>query len=332
MAVVAGGVAGRTHIADHLALAHRLPRVDRQAAAVGVERLPAAAVVDDDVVAVAVMPAGGGDHAAVGGDDGGAVVGADVHALVAGTHPAADALVGGHRPDPGAVGAGDHHAVGQLGAPQAHPGDRLFQGGAADLHRLGGVGVAVVSIFVDHFVQAFLALLLDLVGVKGKVGGVLGDGVVVDRLLHRAGDDPLDLQIGHRLADGEHIAHKEILQDVLLGVFRLQLAHRQAELAGHRTGHVALLHGIGHLALLLAGEDVDNALQVGEGVGEVEVAVLQLHILGEFHPQVGIVRILIGRLQTVDERVERLALGGDRQQAAVHIDGGGLLDLVAGLL
>src|SRR5699024_6033281 len=144
----------------------------------GIERLPPAAVVDDDVVAIAVVPAGRGDHAAVGGDDGRAVVGADVHALVAGAHPAADALVVGHRPHPGAVGAGDHHAGGQLGVPQAHAGDRFLQSGAADLHRLGSVGVAVVGVLIDYLVQAFLALLLDLVCSEGQVRGVGGDGVV----------------------------------------------------------------------------------------------------------------------------------------------------------
>ena len=53
MAVIAGGIARVAHIGDHLALADRLARADRKAAALAIEGLHPAAVVDDDVDAVA---------------------------------------------------------------------------------------------------------------------------------------------------------------------------------------------------------------------------------------------------------------------------------------
>src|SRR5947208_14115257 len=77
-----GGVAGRTHVADDLALRYRLAVDGAEAALVGVRGREAAAVVDHDDVAVTVHPARVDHGPALGGADRRAGPGRDVDALV----------------------------------------------------------------------------------------------------------------------------------------------------------------------------------------------------------------------------------------------------------
>ena len=76
-------------------------------------------------------------------------------------------------------------------------------------------------------------------------------------------------------------------------------------------------------------ELLDDLLHRHDGVGEIE-AVFQPDILGEFHRQVRVFRVLVGCDHAVQICLQHIPLGGHRHQLAVHVNAGGVLDLVAG--
>ena len=320
MAVVAAGLAGGAHQADQLALLHILAGAYQNRRAVRVQG-GHAAVVDDDGITIAAarrVPAGGGHHTAVGRINRRAVGRADVRALMAAVHPAADA-----------AGTGRDGTIGQARALHHFFGNRLLQ------HRfLNDVAMGLNSAHRGHIrgdlLDAVHALLHRLGGavrviLRGGLVGLKGNG-------HLIGDpvNGLDLQERPFLAQNQRIADVHIVAaGAHLGVQGVQLAQGQAVGRGDGPGGIAALHGIVHLSLLQAGDALAHRVRIGKGIGE-ENAVHQFHILGEFHPMVGVALILVGSLDVIQRLAHCVAVGGHRHQIAVHIQGGALLNVLAG--
>lgn len=328
MAVVAGGAARRAHAGDELALVDLLPQGRHQTAVMPVVRLIPVAVVDDDQIAVPAHPAGVRHRAAVGGIDGRAVAVADVDAAVVGAaqqasiaEPAGEDAGAGPGERPGGIPGGPLLRAAELllrhRLGQRHAGDHLaLRLLAVDVRHVGGhVRLAVHAGGRD--------LILTLI--HGRVVGVLH---LVRHILHV----PLPLhvhhrQIGHGVADGQHIAHPQDLR-VIAGVQLHQRFHAQVVFLRDAVIAVAGGDGVRHLALLRLVEDLGDVAQVHH-VGRLHVLLTDVHVLHE----VGVhrVRRLIAQLQLLQQVLQRAGAGGGHHLFAVHIQDIGVIHHAEGV-
>jgi len=327
VAVVAAGNAGGAHPGDKLSLVDLLALGRHKAAVVPVVRLVPVAVVDDNKVSVAAHPAGVRHRAAVGGVDGRAVPVGDVDALVvvAGTaqiqiaipEPAGDAAVA--RP---AEAAGGIPCGTLLGAPQLVLRHRLGQRHAGDhlALRLLAVDVRHVGGHVRLAVHAGGRDLI-LALIHGRIVGVLH---LIGHILHV----PLPLhvhhrQIGHGVADGQHVAHPEDL-GVVAYVQLHQVIHAHVVLRCDAVIAVTGGDGVRHLALLRLVEDLGDIAQIHH-VGRLHVLLPDVHLLHE----VGVhrVRCLVAQLQLLQKILQRAGTGGGDHLFSVHVQHVGVFHL-----
>ena len=283
------------------------------------------AVVDLHQIAVAAHPAGVDHRTAVGGVDRRAVAVGDVDGLVVGAG-AADTGVA-----PSEIGR-DDAVAGPAEAAGGIPGGTLL--GAAELllrHRLGqgdaGHDLPLSLRTVDiGDVGGDVRLAVDAGG-RDLILALIHGGVV--GVLHRIGYIlhialPLHIyhrQVGHGVADGQHVAHPQDL-GVVARVHLHQRVHGDAVFAGDAVIAVAALDGVGDLALPGGVEDLGDIAQI-HNIGRVHVLLSDLHILHE----VGVHRVLrlIAQLQLGQNVIQRAGERGGYHLFPVHIQNIGVL-------
>ena len=286
--------------------------------------LIAVAVVDDDEVSVAAHPAGVRHRAAVGGVDGRAVAVADIDAAVVGAaqQTAVAEPAGQHAVARPAEAAGGIPCGALLGAPQLLLRYGLGQGDAGHHLPLHLLAVDVRDVGGDVRLAVYAGgsgLVLALI--HGRVVGVLH---LIGHVLHV----PLALhvhhrQIGHGVADGQHVAHPEDLGVVAL-VQLHQILHGHVIVGGDAVIAVAGGDGVCHLALLRLVELFSDVAQVHH-IGGLHILLPDLHVLHE----IGVdgIRRLIAQLQLLQQILQRAGTGGSHDLLPVHIQHIGVFHL-----